>query len=301
MSSALTQIQLPSVAKLNLFLHINGRRADGYHELQTCFQFIDFADDMTFTKLADGELEFHCSDASIAGDDNLVVKAVRLLEQASERRLSLRIDLQKRLPMGGGIGGGSSNAATTLMAVNALFALGFERAELLQMARKLGADVPIFIHGKACIADGIGELFSDFAPPESAYLLVHPNDHVSTGLLFSHPDLPRATPKFSMAQLREQPLFSSAEQGSIFHNDFEVLVKKLYPKVENTLSWLLEYAPSRMTGTGACCFAVFANTQQVESTLAHLPTAWNGYSCRGRNVSPTHQALADYGFSEYAS
>ena len=276
-----TFFSLIAPAKLNLFLHINGRREDGYHELETLFTFLNFGDQLSFELV-------HTSTISIGGDtkdipliDNLIYKAALLLQTKSKTELGVKINLIKRLPMGGGVGGGSSDAATTLLALNKLWKTQLSLDELAHLGLQLGADVPVFIHGKSAIAHGIGEKLHQVELEQKWYCVVHPNQHVSTAKIFTHPELKRDTPK----------ILGDWKQH-ILTNDCEPLVKKLCPEVEKTLQWLLKYAPSKMTGTGSCCFVEFASQVQAQDVLANLPHTWQGFIASSVNVSPAHTELA---------
>ncbi|MCM2679185.1 4-(cytidine 5'-diphospho)-2-C-methyl-D-erythritol kinase [Echinimonas agarilytica] len=277
----LNSITLPSPAKLNLFLHVNGRLANGYHELQTLFQFIDYSDEMSFAVRDDGNVCLNTPIDGVANNDNLIVKAARLLQQKTGCQKGIDIELVKRLPMGGGIGGGSSNAATTLMACNLLWALNLSIEALAKIGLELGADVPIFIHGKATFAEGVGEKFTDMEPPECTYLVIHPGVHVGTVDVFTHQDLPRDTPKLAPTDL------DMTKVG----NDCQQIVCDTHPQVEKALNWLVEYAPSRMTGTGSCVFAAFDSASHAHQALLRLPSSMTGFVCKGCNISPLHQAI----------
>ncbi|MCH8502096.1 MAG: 4-(cytidine 5'-diphospho)-2-C-methyl-D-erythritol kinase [Aliidiomarina sp.] len=283
------QLTLPAPAKLNLFLHITGRRADGYHELETLFQFLTLADELRFTCTDHGSVTIESNaEVSIALQDNLIYRAAeKLLPLRANPSLGVTIALHKQLPMGGGVGGGSSDAATTLLALNHLWQLGLSPEQLAEIGLTLGADVPVFIHGQATFARGVGEQFAPAAPTEAWYLVVHPQVHVSTAEIFQHPELPRATPKL-LDPARHCSELAWIEQ----HNDCEKLVRSLYPQVASALDWLLKYAPSRLTGTGACVFAVFSTQQQAEQALRELPEQYRGFVAQGVNHSPAHQALA---------
>ena len=272
---------LPSPAKLNLFLHINGRLANGYHELQTLFQFVDYGDTMRFKARTDRQVELNTAMTGVPHEDNLIVRAARLLQQHTGCNLGIEIELAKRLPMGGGIGGGSSNAATTLLACNVLWGLQLSLLELAQIGLQLGADVPVFVHGHATLAEGVGEKFTDMTPDEPWYLVVHPGVDISTPDIFASPELPRTTPKQSPETLN----------AGIWHNDCENIVRKQYPQVEKALCWLLEYAPSRLTGTGSCVFGKFNHQAQAHQALLNLPKSMTGFVAQGCNVSPLHQVL----------
>lgn len=274
-------ITLPSPAKLNLFLHINGRLENGYHELQTLFQFVDYGDTLSFEPRDDGAVVLATDMEGVSHDDNLIVKAARLLQQHTNCSQGVTIWIDKILPMGGGIGGGSSNAATVLLACNYIWNTKLPENELAQLGLQLGADVPIFVHGKATLAEGVGEKFTDMNPPEPWYLVVYPGVHVNTGTIFNHPELPRNTAKLASTDILHSDL----------GNDCQQLVSKTYPQVEKALRWLLEYAPSKLTGTGSCVFAPFQTQQQAHQTLLDLAEPMTGFVAKGCNISPLHKAL----------
>lgn len=276
MSQAISR-NWPAPAKLNLFLHINGRRSDGYHELQTLFQFIDCGDQLDFRVTDTPELLLHSTMSAVVADsDNLILRAAKSLQQATGFNGGAEIWLDKRLPMGGGLGGGSSDAATTLVALNRLWQTQLSHDELAVIGLKLGADVPVFIHGLAAFAEGIGEHLQAVTPAELWYLIITPNVHVSTAAVFQDPQLPRNTPKLGIDTLLSQP----------WGNDCQQLVVSKYPQVAKALGWLLEYAPSRMTGTGACVFGEFSSQQQALAALAKLPSDMQGFVAKGMNISP---------------
>ncbi|MBD1389744.1 4-(cytidine 5'-diphospho)-2-C-methyl-D-erythritol kinase [Neiella sp. HB171785] len=274
-------LTLPSPAKLNLFLHINGRLPNGYHELQTVFQFVDYGDTMTFEPRDDGEVLLITEFDGVDHDDNLIVRAARLLQQHTGCQQGIQISIDKILPMGGGIGGGSSNAATVLLACNYIWNTKLPLEELAQLGLQLGADVPVFVHGKATFAEGVGEKFTDVNPEQPWYLVVYPDVHVNTGTIFNHPDLPRSTAKLVSTNIKPNEL----------GNDCQQLVAKTYPQVEKALRWLLEYAPSKLTGTGSCVFASFETQQQAHQALLDLPEPMTGFVAKGCNTSPLHTAL----------
>ncbi|MGL5358387.1 MAG: 4-(cytidine 5'-diphospho)-2-C-methyl-D-erythritol kinase [Shewanella sp.] len=267
----------PAPAKLNLFLHVNGRRSDGYHELQTLFQFIDCCDMLDFRVTSSPELILHSNMSDVVADsDNLILRAAKSLQQQTGFSGGAEIWLDKRLPMGGGLGGGSSDAATTLVALNALWHTQLSTAELAAIGLTLGADIPVFIHGFAAFAEGVGERLQAVNPPEPWYVIIAPDAHVSTAAVFQDPLLPRATPKLAIDSLMSQP----------WGNDCQNLVVSKYPQVAKALDWLLEYAPSRMTGTGACVFGEFTQQQQALAALAKLPSDMQGFVAKGMNISP---------------
>ena len=275
-------ISLLSPGKLNLFLHINGQREDGYHELQSVFQFFNYGDTLQFKATPDATISLHCDDPSLESEDNLVLKAAEALNKyKTDQSLGADIHLCKQLPMGGGVGGGSSNAATTLLALNKLWDLQLSIDELADIGLTLGADVPVFVRGHCAFAEGVGEKILPYDAPEKWYLIAHPNCHISTAQIFTHPDLPRNTPKLTLANL------DSAE----LKNDCEELVKNHYSEVAITLQWLLEYAPAKMTGTGACCFAEFDDEESARKALESKPEFVTSFIAKGLNISPVHKAL----------
>ncbi len=269
-----------SPAKLNLFLYITRRRSDGYHDLQTLFQFIDCCDQLYFELTPHDEVTLN-SNLDLPAEDNLVVKAARLLQQHCQVKQGVSITLDKSLPMGGGIGGGSSNAATTLLVLNQLWQCNLNIKQLAALSLQLGADLPIFIHGHSAFAEGVGEQLQYVDPKERWYVVLHPDVHVSTPSVFNHPELPRSTPKRSWDELK----------NSDWHNDCQEIVAKVYPKVAQALGWLVEYAPSRMTGTGSCVFAAFDTEREALEVLNKRPKDLTGFVCKSCNQSPLHQQL----------
>ncbi|WP_166838032.1 4-(cytidine 5'-diphospho)-2-C-methyl-D-erythritol kinase [Rheinheimera pleomorphica] len=276
-------LTLPAVAKLNLFLHITSRRADGYHNLQTLFQLLDVGDELTFQLRADSDIRLDCNDPQLITEQNLVLRAARLLQQYSDCRLGCDIYLDKRLPMGGGLGGGSSDAATTLLGLNKLWQLNLSIDTLAKLGLQLGADVPLFVRGFTAFAEGIGEKLQPVKLDEKLYLVVTPNCHVSTAEVFQHPDLIR----------NSAPIPYKEVLTADWHNDCQPLVERLYPNVAITLQWLVEYAPCQMTGTGASVFAAFPDQTSAQHALMQLPANCQGFIARGVNQSPVWAALAD--------
>ncbi|MEP1445072.1 MAG: 4-(cytidine 5'-diphospho)-2-C-methyl-D-erythritol kinase [Paraglaciecola sp.] len=280
-----SQIWWPSPAKLNLFLHINGRYENGYHQLQSLFQILDYGDELAFDVNSSGKVTLADPIAGVADEDNLIVKAAHLLKQhipaALSTHLGCTIHLKKRLPMGGGIGGGSSNAATTLLVLNRLWGCQLTETELSKLGLSLGADLPIFIHGNTAFAEGVGEKLQPVSLPKKSYLVVFPDSHVSTAEVFSMPNLPRNTPKINFSD------FSFANT----HNDCQQLVCDRYPNVAKALHWLLEYAPSRMTGTGACVFAIFDHHQEALNIQSMLPKGTTSFVANGVNTSLLHSQI----------
>ncbi|WP_230665612.1 4-(cytidine 5'-diphospho)-2-C-methyl-D-erythritol kinase [Vibrio cholerae] len=274
----------PSPAKLNLFLYITGRRANGYHDLQTLFQFLDHGDELTITANNSGNITLSSALADVALEDNLIYKAAMALKNAAQSPLGADIQLHKVLPMGGGIGGGSSNAATTLVALNYLWQTGLSDDQLAEIGLALGADVPVFTRGFAAFAEGVGEELSAVEPEEKWYLVVRPAVSIATKDIFTHPQLVRNTPKRDLASLLTTP----------YENDCEKIVRSLYPEVDKQLSWLLQYAPSRLTGTGSCVFAEFSSRKDAQAVFAQLSDNVLAFVAQGRNVSPLRKTLADY-------
>ncbi|BCK07442.1 4-(cytidine 5'-diphospho)-2-C-methyl-D-erythritol kinase [Vibrio cholerae] len=274
----------PSPAKLNLFLYITGRRANGYHDLQTLFQFLDHGDELTITANNSGNITLSPALADVALEDNLIYKAAMALKNAAQSPLGADIQLHKVLPMGGGIGGGSSNAATTLVALNYLWQTGLSDDQLAEIGLALGADVPVFTRGFAAFAEGVGEELSAVEAEEKWYLVVRPAVSIATKDIFTHPQLMRNTPKRDLASLLATP----------YENDCEKIVRSLYPEVDKQLSWLLQYAPSRLTGTGSCVFAEFSSRKDAQAVFAQLSDNVLAFVAQGRNVSPLRKTLADY-------
>ncbi|QYK00562.1 4-(cytidine 5'-diphospho)-2-C-methyl-D-erythritol kinase [Shewanella psychrotolerans] len=273
----------PAPAKLNLFLHINGRRTDGYHELQTLFQFVDHCDLLDFAVNKSGEITLHSNIGDVvANSDNLILKAAKSLQQRSATSFGAEIWLDKKLPMGGGIGGGSSDAATTLVALNHLWNTQLSLQELAEIGLSLGADVPVFINGLSAFAEGVGEKLITVDVPEPWYLVLTPDVHISTAEVFQDPQLPRDTPKLTLVDL----------MSNDWHNDCQQLVAARHPQVAKALAWLIEYAPSRMTGTGACVFGSFDTREQAEQVFAQMPADMSGFIAKGTNKSPLMLRLA---------
>ncbi len=274
---------LPSPAKLNLFLYINGRRADGYHELQTLFQFLDFGDEIEFEVNNTGKIELLDQIEGVPTEQNLIYKAAKLLQNhtAYHSSFGVKIKLTKRLPMGGGVGGGSSNAATVLVGLNHLWKMGLSLSELAQLGLMLGADVPIFVQGRSAFAEGVGEKLTFCEPKEKWYLVLKPDVHISTVVVFNDPNLPRNTPKRSLEQLLSNDWI----------NDCEKIVKDHYSVVEDLIQWLVQYAPARLTGTGACVFAEFESREKAENVFLLKPAEVSGFIAQGNNVSSLHQKL----------
>jgi 4-diphosphocytidyl-2-C-methyl-D-erythritol kinase len=281
MENQLTSLDCPAPAKLNLFLHVVGRRADGYHLLQTLFCLIDFSDTLHFSLRTDGQVCRTTLVAGVAEEADLCVRAARLLQQESGTALGVDIALEKRIPMGGGLGGGSSDAATTLLALNRLWNLGLTRAKLMELGLRLGADVPVFIFGENAFAEGVGEQLQAYPLPETWFVVLFPPVHVPTALVFSRPELTRDTISLKIRDLSTHRL----------HNDLQPVVCQLYPEVEQHLAWLGQFAPAMtagpmMTGSGACVFAGFADEAGAQAVLRQLPKDMKGIVARGLQRHP---------------
>lgn len=276
----------PAPAKLNLFLHITGRRPDGYHTLQTVFQFLDYGDELFFEVRDDGRICRGAALEGIAEKDDLALRAAQALQARTGCRLGCKIRTEKRLPLGGGLGGGSSDAATTLVALNRLWNLHLGENELAGIGLTLGADVPVFVRGQAAWAEGIGEELTPVSPPEPWYLVVTPPCAVNTREAYAAPDLPRATPRIR----RENWQAGRAE----VHNDFEALVRKRYPQVAEAMDWLNRYGRARLSGSGASVFADFKLRNAAEAAREQTPAGWRAFVARGCNRSPLFDVQDSY-------
>ncbi|MDZ7621866.1 MAG: 4-(cytidine 5'-diphospho)-2-C-methyl-D-erythritol kinase [Candidatus Competibacteraceae bacterium] len=272
----------PAPAKLNLMLRVVGRRPDGYHQLQTVFQFLDRCDWLWVTPRADGIIRRTGEVPGVAADDDLIVRAARLLQQTTGARQGAEIRIAKRLPLGGGLGGGSSDAATTLVALNDCWRTGLTLAELAELGLRLGADVPVFVRGRAAWAEGVGEQLTPVELNESWFVVVAPACQVATGAVFGDPDLTRNSPPITIAD------FLTGVGG----NDCEAVVYRRYPAVAAAADWLAQFGQARLTGTGACVFAAFPSAARAEQVLAQRPPGWRGFVGRGRNRSPLHERLS---------
>lgn len=274
-------LSLPAPAKLNLMLHIVGRRADGYHLLETLFQFLDYADTLHFSPRSDGQIVLHSTIAGVPHDDNLIVRAARLLQERSQSKLGADIWLDKKLPVGGGIGGGSSNAATTLVGLNHLWRTAFDLEQLAQLGLTLGADVPVFVMGRAAFAQGIGEQLQPVELPEPWYLVGVPAVSISTAKIFSDKALTRNTPITNIRTV--------LKQGG--HNDCQAVVERCYPEVRNALILLNKFVDARLTGTGSCIFGGFPNQQQAVKVATQISESLPSFVAQSANISMLHRAL----------
>ena len=265
-------------AKLNLFLHILGRRSDGYHQLQTLFQLLDEGDTLRFESLSGGELQLevrsNTTGQRLPLENNLILQAARLLRtRAGTPALGARVSVDKRIPMGGGLGGGSSNAATTLIALNRYWQLNLSQTELKALGLQLGADVPLFIDGKSAWGEGVGEKLQAVTLPPRWFLVATPDCAVSTAEIFNHENLTRNSPAIKMADFL----------AGVARNDCEPVTCELYPEVAQALTWLTQFGQARMTGTGASVFADFTAETKANAALSQLPARWQGFVARGLN------------------
>lgn len=275
----------PSPAKLNLFLHIVGQKADGYHELETVFQFLEHGDTLSIRATNTGKIDLLTPINGVKNEDNLIIKAAKLLQSTTKVNKGAEIKINKVLPMGGGLGGGSSNAATVLVALNYLWNTNLSTSQLTNIGVSLGADVPIFVEGFAAFAQGIGEQLTPVCPKEFVYLVSKPQCSISTQAVFNSPTLVRDTPNINIDDNDINQLIEKS------HNDCQTLVIKEYPEVANLLAWLIEYAPSRMTGTGACVFSRFESENDAKRVGRLLPKSVEYFVTKGVNLSPLHQYM----------
>lgn len=275
----LSTLSLPAPAKLNLLLNVLDRRPDGYHNLQTVFQFIDFEDQLQFSLLDDPRIQLETPNLSIPDSENLIYRAAKLLQDTTGTRHGIRIHLTKVLPMGGGLGGGSSNAATTFVALNQLWQTGLTQAELMRLGATLGADVPIFIHGKAAYATGIGDQMTAIDLPEPWYAIIIPPVPVPTREIFSHPQLTR----------NGQPITISDFLSHGGPNSCEEIVRKLYPIVAAALDWLSQFGSAKMSGTGCAVFTSFTDKNQADNVVNQIPAPFKGVVAKGLNKSPLYR------------
>lgn len=274
-------LRLPAPAKLNLTLRIVGRREDGYHLLQTVFQFIDRCDWITLRPRQDGQIRLETPLPGVPEETDLTVRAAHALREAAGLSLGVTIGIEKNLPMGGGLGGGSSDAATTLLGLNRLWNAGLTTQELMVLGLKLGADVPVFINGHSAWAEGVGEVLTPLELPEPWYVVVVPDCHVATAKVFGAPDLTRDN----------KPIIIRDFLAGQHENHCLPVVLGMYPDIRNALSDLSRFSPARLTGTGACVFASFDSEIEAQRALGILGKSWTAFKARGTNQSPVHKIL----------
>lgn len=276
MSDSPQRLSCPAPAKLNLFLHVTGRRADGYHLLQTVFRFVDFADTLHFSLRDDAEVRHLNPLPGVPAETDLTVRAARLLQQETGCGLGVEIEIDKRLPMGGGLGGGSSDAATTLLALNHLWRLGLTRQQLQQIGLRLGADVPVFVFGQNAFAEGVGEALVPIVLPNAWYVVLMPQVEVPTAKIFAAEALTRDT----------LPIRMAAFPDVLTRNDLQPVVCEMFPQVKQAIDWLALYGDAKMTGSGACVFAEFNSQHEAQSVLESVPAEFKGVVARGLDQHP---------------
>ncbi len=274
----------PAPAKLNLMLRIVGRRADGYHLLQTVFQFVDFCDWLSFKSVDDGQVLLETPIPGVLPQQDLTVRAANLLKEFTGTTQGVVISIEKNLPMGGGLGGGSSDAATTLVVLNKLWQTNLSKCQLMELGLSLGADVPIFIHGTAAWAEGVGERLTDIELPERWFVIIKPDCHVDTKEIFLDKELTRDSKPIIIAD------FTAGQIG----NDCLVVVKKRYEPVRIALAELSKYANARLTGTGACVFAEFSSEVEARNVYNLLSRDWQVYIAKANNKSPLYSKLEQF-------
>jgi 4-diphosphocytidyl-2-C-methyl-D-erythritol kinase len=282
-------LTIPAPAKLNLMLHITGQREDGYHELQTIFQFVDYGDELGFQVRDDAEITLSPEIQGVNFEDNLIIKAARILQNhksASNKLCGANIQLKKVLPMGGGLGGGSSNAATTMLALNELWHLNLSLDELAAIGLSLGADVPVFIKGQACWAEGVGEKITPLPDlVENWFLIACPNAHSDTKEIFSHKELTRNSEILNMRHALE------GQAANNSRNDCQLVASKLSPEIGKTLNLLNKFGSAKMTGTGACVFLSLASEDKATKVASKLPAELSTFIAKGTNLSSAHKVL----------
>ena len=276
-------LELPAPAKLNLFLHVVGRRADGHHLLQSVFRMVDLQDSLRFMPREDGEIRMSCNVSELVGAEDLCVRAARLLKAQAGHAGGVDILLEKRIPMGGGLGGGSSDAATTLMVLNAQWSLGLTAAELAALGLKLGADVPFFLGMRSAFAEGVGEKLTPVTLPAAWYLVLVPPVSVPTAGVFAAQELTRNTKTITISSFSAGP---GLYQSGFGHNDLEPVVCSRYPQVAEHLAWLKQQANARMSGSGACVFAEFATEREARAAASRMPEGMQGHVVRGLDRHP---------------
>ncbi len=284
----------PAPAKLNLFLHVNGRRADGYHLLQTVFQLLDHGDVLHFDVRADARIRRSTDVAGVPEAQDLIVRALLLLQAEHARRHGMQpgmdIAIDKRLPMGGGLGGGSSDAATALMVANALWHSGLSREELMALALPLGADIPFFIFGENAFAEGVGEALQPVATPECWYVVIEPGVAVPTAAIFCAEHLTRDTKPVRIADFSRH-LMSRTDLREFGKNDLQAVASGLFPQVAQAVEWLGQYGDARMTGSGACVFCAFSSQGEADTVLGQMPAVWNAWKARSLARHPLQALL----------
>jgi 4-diphosphocytidyl-2-C-methyl-D-erythritol kinase len=292
----------PAPAKLNLFLHVNGRRADGYHLLQTVFQLLDHGDLLDFSLRGDGAIRRLNEVPGVPEAQDLIVRALMLLAQAHAARHGsappgIDVTIKKVLPMGGGLGGGSSDAATALMAANALWRSGLSREELMALALPLGADIPFFIFGENAFAEGVGEALQPVATADCWYVVIEPGVAVPTAAIFCSDHLTRNTKPVRIADFSRH-LSSRTDMSEFGKNDLQAVASRLFPPVAEAVDWLGQFGDARMTGSGACVFCAFSGEREADAVLAKVPAVWTAWKAKSLAVHPLKAVLQVAGVIE---
>jgi 4-diphosphocytidyl-2-C-methyl-D-erythritol kinase len=283
------KLVIPAPAKINRFLHITGRLNNGYHRLQTAFQLLDYSDTVILRSTSNNEITLSPKLAGVADNDNLVLKAARLLAAHCECSQGAQITLIKKLPMGGGLGGGSSDAASTLLGLNQLWSLKLSIGELAELSLRLGADVPVFVRGQNALAEGVGERLTAVKLPKRWFAVIKPSVNIPTAGIFAHPQLTRDSLPIRIAAFFETGQLD--KQLDALRNDCESLVRAEFPAVEQAFQWLAQYGSPRLTGTGSCLFASFNSEQQAAQVIKQMPAPLSGFVASSCDYSPAHKAL----------
>jgi len=300
---ALTSLHgCPAPAKLNLFLHVNGRREDGYHLLQTVFQLLDHGDVLDFDLRSDGAIRRVTAVPGVPEEQDLIVRALRLLQQAHVARHGsappgVDVAIKKILPMGGGLGGGSSDAATALMALNVLWKSGLSRAELMALALPLGADIPFFIFGENAFAEGVGEALQPVATPDCWYVVIEPGVAVPTAAIFSSDRLTRNTKPVRIADFSRH-LSSRTDMSEFGQNDLQAVATHLFAPVAEAVDWLAQFGDARMTGSGACVFCAFSSEREADVVVSQIPSVWTAWKAKSLAIHPLKAVLHEAGVIE---
>jgi 4-diphosphocytidyl-2-C-methyl-D-erythritol kinase len=292
----------PAPAKLNLFLHVTGRRADGYHLLQSVFQLVDRADTLHFDLRDDGRIVRTTALAGVPEAQDLIVRALRLLAAEYQRRHGreapgIDVALDKVLPLGGGLGGGSSDAATALMVANHLWQAGLAPAELMALGLPLGADIPFFLFGQTAFAEGVGEALQAVDGPDCWYVVIEPGVAVPTPAIFSAADLTRNTKPVTISDFSRHPEGRDGRRG-FGKNDLQAVASRLFPPVAEAVEWLGSHGDARMTGSGACVFCAFSSESEADRVLASVPAIWNAWKAKSLNRHPLKSLLQNQGVVE---
>lgn len=283
---SLEKLILPAPAKLNLFLHITGRREDGYHWLQTVFQLLDYSDEITLEHRNDGVIKRVKGLEHVPEESDLCIRAAKLLQKETQSTFGVDLSIEKRLPIGGGIGGGSSDAATVLHGLNTLWGCDLNTSHLAKLGLQLGADVPVFVEGYSAWAEGVGESLTPITLDEKWFMVIHPNISVSTAEIFADKALTRDCETITIARFLE-----GNKKDDSLDNVFEPIVRRMHPEIDKAIDWLSQFSLARLTGTGSCLFASFDKKERAQQVLNDLPKQWQGFVAKGVNKSPLLSSL----------